>query len=199
MEYWEQTGRRQNASTEHAARVTLDDAVTKFEAYLEGAVDLREATRGNLKYRAKMFANEVRNLLLADVPPERIEAWLDGRRSPAAPGAKGGLGKPMPVSPVTKENDRRALARFFRWCSERPQRFIVSNLVPGIRVAKPEHGELQIYPPPRRYADSRRGPRRTPGAPSAVGPAAQIHTLHPDFLYSPMDQLSGGRSFLNFN
>lgn len=147
VEWWMRHGKAAHAATEHATGVSLDDAVVKFEAYLEGAVNLREATRRNLKYRAKMFASEVGNLPLADVTPEKIETWLDGRKAAPASlrgnGAK--VGKPRPVSAVTKDNDRRALGRFFQWCVERPQRFIVSNPCREVRVAKPETGEPEVY------------------------------------------------------
>ncbi len=129
MEYWSKIGKNAVAATEHAAGVTLDEAVAKFEEYLRTAVDLRDATKRNLKYRAAMFASEVGNLELSKITPGTVEGWLATRKA----------------SPVTRDNDRRALARFFSWCIARPQRFLVSNPCREVRVAKPEKGEPEIY------------------------------------------------------
>lgn len=130
VEFWQRSGRAQSKATEHAAGMRLDDAVAAFEKHLDGAVDLREASRRNLRYRVRMFASEVGDVRLEDVTPERMESWLDSRKASA----------------VTRDNDRRAIARFFAWCVERPQRFLVANPVREVRVAKPERGEPQIYP-----------------------------------------------------
>ncbi len=130
VQWWVDYGRVQSIANRQSNNIRLDDAVVAFRAYLEKAVDLRDATRRNLRYRVAMFVSEVGNLPLSEITPECVESWLGSRKTSA----------------VTKDNDRRALARFFTWCTQRPQRFIVSNPCREIRVAKPEREAPEIYP-----------------------------------------------------
>lgn len=129
VDFWLERGKAQSKATEHANDIRLDDALMRFKKYLTGAANLRESTRRNLRNRVAMFVSEVGNLTLQDVTPETVEAWLDGRHA----------------SPTTKDNDRRAVGRFFQWCVDRPQRFIITNPCREVRVALPERDLPEIY------------------------------------------------------
>ena len=48
------------------------------------------------------------------------------------------------MSALTRDNDKRALSRFFRWCIERPRRWILNNPTREVRVEREEKGPPQI-------------------------------------------------------
>ena len=129
VSWWQARGKREEGATRHAEDMRLDDAVTRFNAWLENSPALRDATRRNLRYRVAMFASEVGNIPLASITPESIEAWLDTRKA----------------GPVTKSNDARALKRFFSWCCERRQRFLTTNPCAVVRIELPERAAPEIY------------------------------------------------------
>lgn len=129
IDFWTTTGKAQAQATVHAIDLRLNDAVARFNEHLEGAVHLRDGSRRNLRYRVKMFASGLGNVPLARITPETIEAWLDERKA----------------GPTTRDNDRRAVGRFFQWCIERPQRFLAANPAQVVRVHKPERAEPEIY------------------------------------------------------
>ncbi len=95
IEYWLSSG-RQSAVAESPR---LDDAFEQFSRWLPSS-ELRELSQRNLKTRVRLFVNSVRNMRVADVTPERIDYYLKTREATAK----------------TKDNDRRALSRFFAWC-----------------------------------------------------------------------------------
>lgn len=88
----------------------LDEAKTAFFEWLDTA-PMRDRTKGNLKQRLTVFVRFTSNMLVSNITPETVDAYL----------AKRG------VSASTKDNDRRALSRFFSWCMERPRRWIKTN------------------------------------------------------------------------
>jgi len=90
----------------------LDDAVTKFKAWLNSPdCEFRARTKSNLRVRVDCFANGVQNLKLAEITPDTIFDYLRKRD----------------VAKASKENDRRAISRFFAWCIDRPQRWLKAN------------------------------------------------------------------------
>jgi hypothetical protein len=137
VDWWLKSGKALASSAERSNGIQLDDALAKFKAYLDAAQDIREATRRNLKSRVGVFVLEVGNLMVAQVSPEIIEDWIHKRTAPK-PGVTA-------VSAVTADNDRRAISRFFSWCAARPQRFVTTNPVREVHIAKPEMGPPEIY------------------------------------------------------
>lgn len=90
----------------------LDDAVQQFTDWLASdACDFRETTKVNLRSRAMMFANGVGNHRLDAITSDMLHEYLGGRK----------------VKPSSRDNDRRALSRFFSWCIEPPRRWISTN------------------------------------------------------------------------
>jgi len=81
-----------------------------------------ERTKANLRLRLNAFAGSVGNLRVADFTPDALEAYL-GQRN---------------LSPASKDNDRRAVSRFFSWCIQRPRRWATTNPCREVRVARGE-------------------------------------------------------------
>ncbi|HZR17968.1 MAG TPA: hypothetical protein VFE51_11665 [Verrucomicrobiae bacterium] len=105
----------------------LDKAVEEFNEWLSGQdCTLRKRTKGNLRLRVGIFGNSVPNLRVSDVTPDHIDDFL---------------GK-LKCSPVTRDNYRRVVSRFFSWCVQRPRRWTATNPCREIRVEKGER------PPP---------------------------------------------------
>jgi len=117
---WLQQGKAQHVK--HS--VKLDEAVTDFKKWLDATAELRDHSKRNLKIRVDIFANSVANVTLSAITPEFVEEYLDKRN----------------VSGATRDNDRRALSRFFSWCIERPRRWMASNPARDVKV---ERGEKQ--------------------------------------------------------
>jgi integrase len=128
VDYWLRHG-KQNAVAESPR---LDEAVEKFKAWLDGAKDekgnglctLREHSRHGLRIRVNVFHNSVPNLRVNDITPDTVEDFI---------------GK-LKVSPVTRDNYRRDLSRFFSWCIARPRRWAINNPCHEVRI---ERGEMQ--------------------------------------------------------
>lgn len=120
--YWLKHGRHSKVK----ASSKLDDAVETFKAWLDGDGKdlLRDRTRANLKFRVSMFANSVGNLRMDAITPEIVERYLEGRD----------------VSPATKDNDRRVLSRFFKWCMKRPRGWMAHNPARDVTVDQPSNG-----------------------------------------------------------
>ncbi len=107
IQFWIQNGRPNAVQTV----VHLDDAESQFNEWLKKTESLRDRTKANLRLRVSVFRKSVGNLRIPDIQPETIEDYLKGRD----------------VSPSSKDNDRRALSRFFSWCMERPRRWAQTN------------------------------------------------------------------------
>jgi len=117
---------RQGKALAVKASPRLDEAVEQFKAWLLTTEEMRDHSKRNLRIRIDMFANGVSNIILSTITPEFLEAYLDKRN----------------VSGATKDNDRRAVSRFFAWCIERPRRWMTTNPARDVKV---ERGEK---PPP---------------------------------------------------
>lgn len=79
----------------------IDDAVQQFADWMETAeCEWRERTKSNLNCRVKMFGNGIGNLKVADITVDTVLDYLEKRA----------------VAKASKDNDRRALSRFFGWC-----------------------------------------------------------------------------------
>ncbi len=125
VQFWRE--HRHKHATTDAPRV--DDAVKQFTEWLNTpACDMRDHSRRNLRIRLNIFGNSVANVKLSEVTPEFLEAYLDKRT----------------VSAATKDNDKRAVSRFFSWCIERPRRWVVTNPAREVRVNKGEKQPPQI-------------------------------------------------------
>lgn len=118
VESWVKAGRKKHL----ADAPRLDDAVDQFCRWLAETPSLRERTKANLRLRARMFANGVSNVRLDAVTPELVEEYLNARK----------------ISPVTKDNCRRALSRFFSWCAERPRAWVTANPAREVSVERGE-------------------------------------------------------------
>jgi integrase len=109
----------------------LDEAVEKFKAWLDGAKDetgngvctLRERSRDALRNRVNIFGNSIGNLRVSDITPDTVENFLNNLKK---------------VSPVTRDNYRRAVSRFFKWCIQRPRRWAVVNPCREITIEQME-------------------------------------------------------------
>lgn len=128
FDHWDRKRRELDLQHGHAAALTLDEAFAKFGDWLDQSAQRSETVKG-LRIRLRMFVTAQGRRKVADVTPEVIEQWLRERQ----------------VSAVTRDNDRRALSRFFAWCIERPQRFIATNPAREVRIAQPERGAPEIY------------------------------------------------------
>ena len=105
----------------------LDQAVQQFDAWLaDPSTPLRPRTKGNLHTRIRIFGNSAPNLPVNEFTPEIIETYLQQRK----------------VSLSSKDNDKRAVARFFSWCCERPRRWTAMNPCREVRI------KLGERPPP---------------------------------------------------
>lgn len=118
IHHWRHTGKPKAAI--EAPR--LDDAVEQFVEWLTATPALRQRTKDNLRVRATMFASGTGNVLVNEITSDGIDAYLTGRN----------------VSPSSRDNDRRALSRFFTWCMERPRRWCAFNPCAAVKV---EQGE----------------------------------------------------------
>jgi integrase len=109
----------------------LDEAVAQFQKWLAALPEneMREDTKIGLRIRVNTFANSVANATLSDITLEFVEGYLTQTRAG--------------VSAITRDNDRRALSRFFSWCIERPRRWLVMN--PARRETRARRPEM---PPP---------------------------------------------------
>lgn len=127
VDYWLKHG-RSNAPTVQAPR--LDEAVTKFKEWLDGAKDstgngvctLREHSKQGLRVRVGIFGNGMENLPIDEITPDAVEMFL---------------GK-LAVSTVTRDNYKRDISRFFSWCIDRPRRWIMTNPCREIKIDKGE-------------------------------------------------------------
>ena len=134
VDYWLQHG-RQNAIAGESPRI--DDAVKQFAAWLDdeptangnGRCTLREHSRKGLKVRVGIFANSIGNSRVNQITPDTVENFLN---------------KLQDVSPVTRDNYRRAISRFFSWCIQRPRRWTMLNPCKEIRIEKDEKGPPAI-------------------------------------------------------
>ena len=99
----------------------LDDAVKAFEEWLDTST-LRDRSRANLRTRVNVFVNSTGNLRVSDVAPESIDTFLDKRS----------------VSAASKDNDRRAISRFFSWCMDRKRRWATTNPCRSVKVDQGE-------------------------------------------------------------
>jgi integrase len=106
IEHWIRTG-RQSAPVDSPR---LDEAFQQFKAWLEKE-ELRDLTKDNLRKRVNMFVNGMPNLRLVEFTADVVFSYLEKRN----------------VARVSKDNDRRALSRFFGFCMDRPRRWIASN------------------------------------------------------------------------
>ena len=95
--YWRQNYRAP------VSNVRLLDALTQFLAWLDGNdCQLRSHSKKNLRNRVSAFVNSMPGTRVSDVTPDMIDAYLSNRA----------------VSPKSKDNDRRAVSRFFAWCMD---------------------------------------------------------------------------------
>lgn len=126
VEHWLRHGKH-NAVTESPR---LDDAFEKFKAWLDGAADengngrctLREHSRTGPRVRVNAFCNSVPNMRVNDVTPDVVQDFLDN----------------LKLSPVTRDNYRRDISGFFKWCIQRPRRWTLVNPCTEAHVDKAE-------------------------------------------------------------
>lgn len=132
VESWLKEGKAKSVQT--TAR--LDEAFTAFSAWLDGSKQDElikpppsPLSRKNLRIRVQAFINSVPNHQLSDITTEFVEAYLATRTN---------------LSGKSKDNERRALSRFFNWCKARPRRWLAINPCQGIEIDKGENGEPAI-------------------------------------------------------
>jgi len=105
----------------------IDDAVAKFKPWLDGEAEngngictLRQPSRQGLRVRVDIFANSIGNLHVNDITADTVEDFLSK----------------LKVSPVTRDNYRRAISRFFACCIQRPRRWSMVNPCREIRMKR---------------------------------------------------------------
>ena len=110
IEWWVTDGRNKAL----AESPWLSQAVTDFKAWLDSAhCGLRDLTKDNLKIRVDLFAKSglANGKRLHEITADAIFGYLEKRD----------------VAKASKDNDRRALSRFFGWCMDRPRHWIKTN------------------------------------------------------------------------
>jgi integrase len=115
VDYWNEHGRERSAVESSSVAA----GVTAFTEWLDGNAKLRARTKSNLRTRVKILADMLGDCRLADVTTEQVQQVLDGRKGVAA---------------ATRDNDKRALSRFFSWCMERPRRWLKFNPCREVKV-----------------------------------------------------------------
>lgn len=123
VDYWLRNGKQKTVESPR-----LDEAFSQFQKWLGVTPALRDRTKSNLALRVSMFVNASPNVRIADIEPESIETWLAQRK----------------VAHVTKDNDRRAVSKFFSWCIDRPRRWAKTNPAHSVRVERPANGTPEI-------------------------------------------------------
>jgi integrase len=118
VDYWLRLG-RQNAVAESPR---LDEAAESFLRWLEETESLRHQSKGNLRRRIDLFRNSVGDIRVCDFTPKAIDDFLDKRD----------------VSTTTKDNDRRAISRFFSWCMDRKRGWTAINPCHAVKVERTE-------------------------------------------------------------
>jgi integrase len=124
IQFWKQH-RHQHAAVE-APR--LDDAIDQFQNWLVETPTLRKMSKDGLRVRLKIFRNMMRNHRLDQITPDLIEEYIQARK----------------LAPASRDNNKRAISRFFRWCIERPRRWVVANPCREVHVEKGERPPPEI-------------------------------------------------------
>ena len=108
--------------------VRIDEAIYDF-------IDTKKKAKKSVRYlqdlraRCNQFVNSFGKLTFADIDVATVESWLEG----------------LEVSPVTRNNYRRALSVFFAWGKKR--RFCVSNPVKDAERSKEVAERVEIFTP----------------------------------------------------
>jgi len=123
VEVWNKQGKQ--AFVAESPR--LDDAVQSFKGWLDKS-GLRDLSKRNLRIRVGIFSNGIGNHRVSDIQPEHIDKFLAGRNASAA----------------TRDNDKRAISRFFSWCMEHPRGWLKFNPCSVVTVDKGEKSPLSI-------------------------------------------------------
>mgnify|MGYP001765886547 CR=1 FL=1 len=119
VDHWIRHGRKERI----AESPRLDDAVRQFTAWLETAKHMKEPTRKNLRLRVACFSNSVPNLRVSEFTRDTVFPYLKSRE----------------VDPASRDNDRRALNRFFAWCMFRDRQWTRVNPCALARNEKKEY------------------------------------------------------------
>ncbi len=113
--YWIERG-RDTVGPDHAPR--LDDAQIAFLQWLERDSGLRPKTQSGLRHALRQLVRALGNVPLGEIDGDRIHHHIHGR----------------PISKVAKDNEKRALSRFFSWCIERPRGWVRVNPCATVRT-----------------------------------------------------------------
>src|SRR5262249_28432944 len=121
VESWLKDGKQKHV----AESPRIDEAVTAFSEWLDSKdCELRDRTRSHLRLRVNIFANGIGNLRVDDVTPQTIYSYLEKRN----------------VVKASKDNDRRAICRFFSWCMAFPREWLTLNPArKQVRERRTEH------------------------------------------------------------
>ncbi len=117
VDYWNKTGK----ALAVAESPRLDDAFKEFGEWLPQS-GLRSLSQTNLRRRVNVFVNSVANQRVSGFTHDAVQSYLDKRD----------------VSPLSRDNDRRAVSGFFSWCIDRPRRWISANPCREIRIVQTE-------------------------------------------------------------
>lgn len=110
-----------NAHAEQVGTVnakTVESAHKEFVDWVDATKELRDHSKRNLKTRIGLL-DSLFALSLSSITPEQIEKLLV-----------------RDVSGITRDNDKRALSRFFSWCMERPRHWIKVNPCSAVQIEK---------------------------------------------------------------
>jgi integrase len=124
VDNWLRDGKQRSVSES----AKLDDAYKQFCTWLE-TCELRDLSRKNLRRRVNVFVNSLPNMRVADVTPETIDGYLAKRSA---------------LSAKSKDNDRRAVSRFFSWCIDRPRRWAAMNPCREVRIARGDEAPPEV-------------------------------------------------------
>lgn len=107
----------------------VSDAVKAFTDWLDATKSLRELTKGNLRERVTALLKDYGGFKLTDMTAKLVRQLLGERKG---------------ISEVTRDNDKRALSRFFSWCIHPDREWLEFNPCTKIKIEKPEKGEPAI-------------------------------------------------------
>lgn len=108
--------------------VKIDDAIPDFIATKKGSGKSVRYVQ-DLRARCTAFAKEFGDRTLAEISVTHVERWLEG----------------LEVSPVTRNNFRRALSAFFSWGRKRG--YCSDNPVQHVEKAKEVRERVEIFTP----------------------------------------------------
>lgn len=114
--------------------VRVDEAVVEFRRWLctpEVRLKFRQRSIENLRARVGRLSLFLGRLLVNEVTPDRLEAWLSE----------------LKLEPRSQQNYRLVASRFFAWCAERPRKWCSVNPAREVKIVLPRANEPVVLTP----------------------------------------------------